>query len=80
MTPRLREEAADAVQIITRNGRQLSAGRAVLFALAEIGWHPWLARLARRPPLIWFVELGYWIVARNRPFFSKVFLRSEQSC
>ena len=53
----------------------LSAGRAVLFALEEIGWRPWLARLGRRRPFVWFVELGYWIVARNRPFFDRLIFR-----
>jgi hypothetical protein len=28
--------------------------------------------------LVWFTELGYWIVANNRPFFSRfLFTESE---
>jgi hypothetical protein len=39
--------------------------------LAETG-HPWLARILGLPPLVWLVELGYAIVARNRSFFSRL--------
>ena len=77
MTPALREQARKAVQVLTVDGRQLSAGRAVLFALAEIEWHPRIVRLAGRRPFIWVVELGYWIVAHNRSFFSRFLFRSE---
>jgi hypothetical protein len=77
MTPALREQARKAVQVITANGRQLSAGRAILFALAETHWHPSVVQLASWRPFIWLVELGYWIVARNRPFFGRFLFRSE---
>ena len=77
MTPALREQARSAVQVMTTDGRQLSAGRAILFVLEEIAWHPWAARLAGRRPFIWAVELGYWIVARNRAFFGRFLFRSE---
>ena len=65
------------MQVITADGHQLSAGRAILFALEQIEWHPHIARLAARRPFIWLVELGYWIVARNRPFFGRFLFRSE---
>ena len=77
MTPALRAQSRKAVQIITADGRQLSAGRAILFALEEIEWHPRVVRLAGRRPFIWVVELGYWFVARNRPFFGRFLFRSE---
>ena len=77
MTPALREQARKAVQVMTADGRQLSAGRAMLFVLEEIDWHPHAVRLARRRPLIWAIELGYWIVARNRAFFGRFLFRSE---
>jgi hypothetical protein len=77
MTPVLREQARKAVQVMTADGRQFSAGRAVLFVLEEIGWHPGLVHLAGRRPFIWAIELGYWIVARNRSFFGRFLLRSE---
>ena len=77
MTPALREQARNAVQVMTADGRQLSAGRAVLFVLEEIGWHPTIVRLAGRRPFIWAVELGYRIVAHNRSFFGRILFRSE---
>jgi hypothetical protein len=77
MTPVLREQARKAVQIITGDGHQLAAGRAILFALEETDWHPSAVRLAARRPFIWLVELGYWIVARNRPFFGRYLFRSD---
>jgi hypothetical protein len=40
-------------------------------------WHPRAVRLAARRPFIWLVELGYWVVARNRPFFGRFLFRSE---
>ena len=40
-----------------------------MFVLREIG-HPVLGRVLAVPPLVWLVELGYFIVARNRSGFS----------
>ena len=77
MTPALREQARKAVQVMTADGRQLSAGRAMLFVLEAIGWHPNVVRLAGRRLFIWAVELGYWIVARNRLFFGRFLFRSD---
>ena len=77
MTPALREQARKAVQVITADGRHLSAGRAMLFALEQTNWHPSMVRLAGRHPFVWAVELGYWIVARNRTFFGRFLFRSE---
>jgi predicted DCC family thiol-disulfide oxidoreductase YuxK len=73
MTPELRAKARRAVQVLASDGRHLSAGRACLFVLSEIGWHPGLVRIAGAPPFIWFVELGYAWVARNRQFVSRWF-------
>jgi predicted DCC family thiol-disulfide oxidoreductase YuxK len=58
MTPALRRQAERAVQVITPEGQQLSAGRAVLFVLQQVGWRPTLVRLASRRPFLWAVELG----------------------
>ena len=77
MTPVLREQARRAVQVITTDGTQLSAGRAVLFVLEQIGWHPALARLGQRQPFVWLVELGYHLVARNRAFLDQRLFRVE---
>lgn len=63
--------------MITAGGRVLAAGRAVLFVLQEIGWHPRLARIGQRRPFVWMVEIGYWIVARNRPLFDKLIFRNR---
>jgi hypothetical protein len=77
MTLALREQARKAVQVITADGRHLSAGRAILFALEQTDWHPNMVRLVGRRPFVWAVELGYWIVTRNRPFLGRFLFRSE---
>lgn len=75
LTPKLRQQATRAVQVITPDGEQISAGRAVLFVLRQVGWRPVLVRLASRRPCVWAVELGYWVVARNRSAFSRFLFR-----
>lgn len=70
LTPLLQVQARKAVQIVTRDGKRLSGGRAVLFALGETGWHPTLVRLLQHRPFVWAVDLGYRVVAANRPRFS----------
>lgn len=70
MTPEMARACADAVHVVTQEGEVLRAGRAVLFALEHTGMGA-LARLGRWPPFIWFIELGYWVVARNRRLFSR---------
>lgn len=52
----------------------LSAGRASLCALTLIGYTRF-ASIFSFPPLVWGVELGYWIVARNRKFFGRFLFR-----
>ena len=42
-----------------------------MFILETIGYPRWLVRPLTWPPLIWFTELGYRVVANNRTFFSK---------
>ena len=75
MTPALRRQAERAVQVLTPQGQQISGGRAVLYVLGQVGWHPWLVGFAGRWPIVWMVELGYWVVARNRQFFSRLMFR-----
>ncbi len=77
MSPALREQARRAVQVITAAGTRISAGRACLFVLEEIAWHPRLARLGRRRPVVWAVELGYRIVASNRSLFGRILFRNQ---
>lgn len=78
MTPELHRACAHAVHVVEPDGTVHRAGRAVLFALQLVGWRV-LPRILRLPPLIWFVELGYWIVARNRRWFSKFMFRRPRS-
>ena len=66
MTPELYNQSGRAVQVLTAGGNHYQAGRAVVFCLEEVGWHPHLMGLARHRPFIWLVEAGYWFVARNR--------------
>jgi len=74
MTPELARACARAVHVVTPEGEVLRAGRASLYVLGRIG-HPGLARILSLPPLVWAVELGYWLVARNRQFFSRLMFR-----
>ena len=70
MTDDLRAACKKAVHVLTEQGEVLRAGRAVMFILERVGWGGF-ARFLTYPPMVWFVELGYWIVASNRIFFSK---------
>jgi len=74
MTDALAARCARAVHVLTPDGTLLAAGRACLFVLGKIGC-PRLARVLALPPLVWLVEAGYWVVARNRPFFSPFLFR-----
>lgn len=76
MTPELYKHAQRAVQVITSDGRRYAAGRAILFILKEIGWHPTLVRVAHRQPFVWVFEFVYRIIASNRPFFLRFMFRS----
>jgi predicted DCC family thiol-disulfide oxidoreductase YuxK len=75
MTPALRAACANAVHVRTRDGAWLRGGRACLFVLERIGY-PRFARITRRPPLVWAVELGYRVVVGNRAFFSRLTRRA----
>jgi len=74
MTPALRAACARAVHVLTADGQVLRAGRACLWVLERTG-HPLVARVLAVPPLVWLVELGYWLVARNRQLASRVLFR-----
>jgi len=77
MTDALARRCASAVHVITPDGRILSAGRASLCVLGLIGYRR-LARVWAIPPLIWLVELGYWLVARNRRFFGRFLFQAHR--
>jgi predicted DCC family thiol-disulfide oxidoreductase YuxK len=74
MTPELREACARAFHVVTAEGRVLRAGRAALYVLGRLG-HPLLAGVLGVPPLLWLVDFGYWLVARNRQLFSRLIFR-----
>ena len=78
MTSQLYQACQQAVHVIKYNGRIIKAGRAAMFVLEKIGYPRWLVRPLTWPPLVWFVEFGYWIVARNRTFFAKFFFTNEE--
>lgn len=76
MTPALRDACVRAIHVVRADGRVLSAGRAALYVLERVGFG-WFARLLAIPPFVWAIELGYWIVARNRRFFARFLFRKE---
>ena len=79
MTPELYAACEFAVHTVDPDGRVLRAGRACMHLLGLIG-HPTLGRILSLPPFIWFVEIGYKIVAANRPFLSNfMFTKGEGS-
>jgi predicted DCC family thiol-disulfide oxidoreductase YuxK len=78
MTEALRERARRAVQVVTAEGRELSAGRACLYVLARIQGRAW--NVLTLPPFIWGVEIVYRIVARNRVIFGRFTSRDPGAC
>jgi predicted DCC family thiol-disulfide oxidoreductase YuxK len=76
MSDEMRVACSRALHVIKSDGTVLRAGRATLYILERIGWGRF-ARFLGYPPMIWFVELGYWIVANNRRFFSKFMFRDR---
>ena len=77
MTPELRHSCRRAMHVLLPDGRVLRAGRGSLFVLEQLGLGRLWLRLLALPPLIWLVELGYLIVARNRSFFGRFLFRGE---
>lgn len=77
MTPALRAACEKAVHVLLPGGTVLRAGRAALTVLELLGWKR-TARLLLCPPLLWFVEIGYWIVAHNRSFFARLLFTREK--
>lgn len=77
MTPALRVACEKAVHVLLPDGTILRAGRAALTVLESLGWKR-TARLLLCPPFLWGVEIGYWIVAHNRPFFASFLFTREK--
>jgi hypothetical protein len=76
MTPALRAACDKAIHVLTPDGKLLRAGRAALYIFAAIGYSTF-AKIFSIPPLLWATELGYWLVANNRKFFSKFLFTKE---
>ena len=76
MTPALAAACARALYVVHPDGSTTRAGRAILYMLGVIG-HPRLARVLAWPPLIWLVEIAYWLVARNRRLASRFLFTRE---
>lgn len=76
MTPDLYQACGQAIHVLTRDGRLLRAGRAAMFVLEHLGFRR-LARALSQQPFIWFVEIGYWLVARNRSRIGRFILPHE---
>ena len=66
------------MHVLTPEGQILAGGRASLYVLHRIGWRR-LATIFSWPPLVWLVEAGYWLVARNRSFFSWLVFGGESA-
>lgn len=71
MTPALHDACASAVHLVTPSGAIYRAGDAVLAVLGILGWGR-AARLLRRRPFIWAIEIGYRWVADHRPFVARL--------
>lgn len=80
MTPALEVACERAVHVIRADGQMLRAGRAVIYILSvlEGGLLGRAIGAMRLPPFIWLIELGYYVVARNRRFFSRFLFRRRQ--
>ena len=77
MTPKLARACRRAVHVVTPDGSVLRAGRAALYLLRTAGAPAPVIGLLGLPPLVWLVEIGYRIVADNRPFFAQYLMREE---
>jgi hypothetical protein len=76
MTPELRAACADAMHVVRADGTLLRGAAATLHLFEAIGYRA-PARLLGVRPLIWGLEAGYGLVARNRPLFGKFLFTRE---
>ena len=65
-----RGESVRTVHVRLADGRVLRAGRACLYMLHALGYRR-LATLLALPTCIWLVEVGYSLVAKQRPCFAR---------
>jgi predicted DCC family thiol-disulfide oxidoreductase YuxK len=75
MTPALADACRRAVHVVRADGTILRGGRACLHLLDVVGHRH--ARIFARAPMLWGIEVGYAVVARNRRLFSKLLFRAE---
>lgn len=76
MTPQLAADCDRALYVVHPDGSMTRAGRAILYMLGAVGY-PGTARVLGSRPIVWFVELGYWLVARNRHVFSRFLFTTD---
>ena len=77
MTPELAVACEKALYIVHPDGQMTRAGRAILYLVETIGY-PRTAHFLGSIPFVWAIEMGYWLVARNRPIASRfLFTRNE---
>jgi predicted DCC family thiol-disulfide oxidoreductase YuxK len=72
MTPSVRELLGTTVVVITSDGKILTRSQAIFFVLEQTGWG-WFAKALASPPLVWIMNIGYGLVARNRAWLSAKF-------
>ena len=77
MNDALYAECQKSICVVTTKGEVLNRGRAVIHIFSRIGYG-W-SKLGLVPPLIFFVDIGYMLVAKNRRFFSKFLFTKERS-
>ncbi len=79
MTEALRHACERSIYVVTRDEEIYSAGEAAMFLFREILPHRWrfIPRILGCAPWLWFVEIGYQIVARHRSFFAPFILPNE---
>lgn len=68
----LREQCKTAMYVVTKEGKELRGADAVMFVLQETGLS-WWWKFWRTPPMIWFAQACYSVIARNRGLISKWF-------
>ncbi|MBK05100.1 MAG: hypothetical protein CL920_39600 [Deltaproteobacteria bacterium] len=74
MDDELRAACQRAVHVLFPDGKQLRAGRALLYILRTIGV-PILPVVAGWIPFVWLVEGLYWLIARYRGKLYKYIFR-----
>ena len=63
-------------------GKIFLTSRKFLLRAVKLGFDQVYEKVVIRPftwpPLVWFTELGYWVVAKNRPLFGKFLFTQEK--